>query len=217
MIKERRNAEDEDDLCTFMGIVRQPEEEEIDELGRVIPKPTPAFRRAVRLARRQRRHHNQPQKEFDEEEGNSTDSSLPPSDLQSYRSAMASLTERAGQVLSDVRAEEFRDPGKGRWSAWREQYSDSYVGAWGGLGVVSVWEFWVRLEIVGWDFIKVCLTFVLWYISEPTEHSSGAQNLGQFQMVRRPIRLLPTARRRAWLRRRSRGIYGFHCRHSKDL
>ncbi|KAJ7244984.1 nineteen complex-related protein 2-domain-containing protein [Mycena haematopus] len=155
MIKERRNADDEDDLCTFMGISRESKEEETDELGRVIPKPTPALRRAARLARRQQRHHTEwTQKEYDEEEGYSTDSSLPPSDLQSYRKAMSSLEERAGQVLSDVRAEEFRDPAKGRWSAWREKYGDSYVGAWGGLGVVSVWEFWVRLEILGWDLIK---------------------------------------------------------------
>lgn len=158
MIKDRRNADDEDDFCAFMGIRRELEEEETDELGRVVPKPTPALRRAARLARRQRRHHTEwAQKEYDEEEGYSTDASLPPPDLQSYRQATASLAERARQVLSDVRAEEFRDPGKGRWSAWREQYADSYVGAWGGLGVVSVWEFWVRLEIVGWDCIKVSL------------------------------------------------------------
>jgi GC-rich sequence DNA-binding factor len=156
MIKERRMAEDEDDLCTFMGVARPQEEEETDELGRVVPKPTPALRRAARLARRQRRHQQQmSHKELDDEEGFSTDSTLPPADLSSYRSAMGSLAERTKQVLSDVRAEEFRDPGKGRWNAWREKYADSYVGAWGGLGVVSVWEFWVRLEIVGWDFIKV--------------------------------------------------------------
>ncbi|KAF8171926.1 nineteen complex-related protein 2-domain-containing protein [Mycena galopus ATCC 62051] len=131
MTKQRRNADDEDDVCTFMGISREPEAEETDELGRVVPKPTPALRRAARLARRQRRHHNEwTQKEYDEEEGYSTDSSLPPSDLQSYGKAMASLEERAGKCFL------------------------IYVGAWGGLGVVSVWEFWVRLEIVGWDFIK---------------------------------------------------------------
>ncbi|KAJ7816924.1 nineteen complex-related protein 2-domain-containing protein [Mycena olivaceomarginata] len=111
MIKDRRNADDEDDFCAFMGIRRELEEEETDELGRVVPKPTPALRRAARLAQRTRHY--------------------PPPDLQSYRQAMASLAKRAQQVLSDVRAEEFRDPGKGRWSAWREQYADSYVGAWG--------------------------------------------------------------------------------------
>ncbi|KAJ6621800.1 nineteen complex-related protein 2-domain-containing protein [Mycena sp. CBHHK59/15] len=165
MIKDRRNAEDEDDLSTFMGALPRPEdEEETDELGRVVPKPTPALRRAARLARRQRRHQHHSTQELDEE-GYSTDSSLPPSDMSSYRSAMSSLAERTTQVLSDVRVEEFRDPGKGRWSAWREQYADSYVGAWGGLGVVSVWEFWVRLELLGWDFIEepTSLDSFKWY------------------------------------------------------
>ncbi|KAF7346601.1 GC-rich sequence DNA-binding factor-like protein [Mycena sanguinolenta] len=131
MIKERRNADDEDDLCTFMGIRREPERSE-----------------EQRLARRQRRHHAEwAQKEYDEEEGYSTDSSLPPSDLQSYRKAMASLEERAGQ--------NFEIPAKDRGGVLGvKKYADSYVGAWGGLGVVSVWEFWVRLEIVGWDLIK---------------------------------------------------------------
>ncbi|KAJ7195498.1 nineteen complex-related protein 2-domain-containing protein [Mycena pura] len=151
MIRDRRAADDEDDLCTFLGISRPQAEEETDELGRVVPKLTPALRREARLARHRRRH---PNRQNDDDEGYSTDSSLPPSDVQSYGSAMSSLMERVEQVLSDVRAEEFRDPGKGRWTAWREQYSDSYVGAWGGLGVVSVWEFWARLEFVGRDFIK---------------------------------------------------------------
>ncbi|KAJ7159856.1 nineteen complex-related protein 2-domain-containing protein [Mycena crocata] len=154
MIKDRRNADDEDDVCIFMGVTRLREEEETYELGRVVPKPTPVLRRTARLARHQRRHKSQTQKQLEDEEGFSTDASLPPSDLSSYRSALSSLADRTGQVLSDVRAEEFRDPGKGRWNAWREKYADSYVGAWGGLGVVSVWEFWVRLEIVGWDLIK---------------------------------------------------------------
>ncbi|KAJ7079818.1 nineteen complex-related protein 2-domain-containing protein [Mycena belliarum] len=166
MIKDRRIAEDEDDMCTFMGVTRPQEEEEVDDLGRVVPKPTPALRRAARLARRQRRHQGQPtQKQLDEEEGYSTDATLPPADLSSYQSAIASLAARTEEVLSDVRAAEFRDPGKGRWSAWRAQYADSYVGAWGGLGVVSVWEFWVRLEIVGWDLITAprSLDSFKWY------------------------------------------------------
>ncbi|KAF7288531.1 GC-rich sequence DNA-binding factor-like protein [Mycena chlorophos] len=149
MVNQRRRADDEDDLHTFLGIPRPPVEEETDELGRVIPQATPALRRTARLARHKRRHPND-----DEEEGYSTDASLPAQDRTSYDSAMSALAENAAEVLSDVRAEEFHDPGKGRWSAWREQYAESYVGAWGGLGVVSVWEFWVRLEMVGWDIIK---------------------------------------------------------------
>ncbi|KAF7314405.1 GC-rich sequence DNA-binding factor-like protein [Mycena kentingensis (nom. inval.)] len=149
MIRDRRRRDDEDDLCTFLGVNRPIAAEETDELGRTIPKPTPALRRAARLARHRRHHPN-----GDAEEGYSTDGSMPPEDQQSYKATMASLAEDATKVLADVRAEEFHDPSKGRWAAWREQYAESYVGAWGGLGVVSVWEFWVRLEMVGWDIIK---------------------------------------------------------------
>jgi GC-rich sequence DNA-binding factor len=93
----------------------------------------------------------------EEEEGFSTDSSLPLAEASDYTNALKSLAVRTKDVLADVRAEEFRDPGKGRWSIWREKYADSYVGAWGGLGVVGVWEFWVRLEMVGWDCVEVWL------------------------------------------------------------
>jgi GC-rich sequence DNA-binding factor len=167
MILHRRRAEDEDDLSTFLGPLPtppQPEVEEIDELGRVIPKPSPTLakreRRAACLARRTlRRSRIQPHKQVSDEEGYSTDSSLPPSDASSYRAALSSLAKRTTVVLSDVRAEEFRDPAKGRWKEWKARYRESYVGAWGGLGVVSVWEFWVRLEGVGWDCVEVCRFF----------------------------------------------------------
>jgi len=162
--------DDEDDLIIFLGPlptpVAKPELEDYDELGRLIPKPNAAFarreRRTARLSRRQVRQQRSRKAEL--EEGYSTDSSLPPPDTSAYSSAITSLALRTKEVLADVRADEFRDPGKGRWSAWREKYSDSYIGAWGGLGVVSVWEFWVRLEIVGWDCIEVRRVD----ISEPT-------------------------------------------------
>jgi GC-rich sequence DNA-binding factor len=102
-------------------------------------------RRRVRLEKR---------KAEEDEEGYSTDSSLPPPDEEAYVEAMKNLYSRKKEVLADVRAEEFRDPGKGRWNTWRERYTDSYVNAWGGLGVVGVWEFWARLEMVGWDCIQ---------------------------------------------------------------
>ncbi|TFK40869.1 nineteen complex-related protein 2-domain-containing protein [Crucibulum laeve] len=161
LISQRRHLDDEDDLSTFLGPLPIPtatkeEQEEIDELGRVIPKPNPATerreRRVARLARRQNRLQQRTKAE--DEEGYSTDSSLPPSDASAYSTAIKTLKTKSKEVLADVRAEEFRDPGKGRWSAWREKYADSYVGAWGGLGVVSVWEFWVRLEVVGWDSVE---------------------------------------------------------------
>lgn len=160
IITQRRHAEDEDDLTIALGTLpTQPtaetEAEETDELGRAIPKPNPAaLRRERRDARTRRRQLRKPQK-TEEEEGYSTDASLPALEASDYSTALKSLATRTKDVLADVRAEEFHDPGKGRWHAWREKYADSYVGAWGGLGVVSVWEFWVRLEIVGWDCVEV--------------------------------------------------------------
>ncbi|KAJ7767506.1 hypothetical protein DFH07DRAFT_1058544 [Mycena maculata] len=149
MIRERRKAEDEDDLCIFMGVTRPQEAEKLMSSGA-------SFQKQLLLSAEGRVSHaisdQKTEKDFDDEEGYSTDLSLPPSDVSSYRSAISSLAECAGQVLSDVKAEEIRDPDKEWWTAWREQYAEShYVGAWGGL---SVWEFWVRLEIVGWDFAR---------------------------------------------------------------
>ena len=164
MISKRRRDDDDDDLITFFGplparIETESEMEQTDELERTLSKPNPADeqrqRRESRVTRRQLRLSKRT-KVVEVEEGYSTDSSLAPHDASAYSSALRSLASRKKEVLADVRAEEFRDPGKGKWSVWREKYSDSYVGAWGGLGVVSVWEFWVRLEGVGWNCIEVC-------------------------------------------------------------
>lgn len=167
MVCERRRQDDEDDLSTFLGPLpsaNSTEPEDFDDLGRVIPKPDEAQqrreRRVARTARRQLRSSRQsrrPRGEEMEEEGYSTDSSLAPADDNSYKAALESLATAKSEVLADVGAEDFRDPGKGRWSSWREKYSDSYIGAWGGLGVVSAWEFWMRLESAGWDCIEVVL------------------------------------------------------------
>ncbi|KAF5360932.1 hypothetical protein D9756_004921 [Leucocoprinus leucothites] len=159
IVRQRRLAEDDDDLSSFLGALPEPpdsEPEDVDELGRTIPKPTTtALRRERRITRLERRRIRLAQHKAEEgEEGYSTDSSLPPPDEQAYIEALESLASRKKEVLADVRAEEFRDPGKGRWDIWRERYTDSYVNAWGGLGVVGVWEFWARLEMVGWDCIQ---------------------------------------------------------------
>ena len=169
MVSKRRRQDDEDDLSSFLGQLPKTsstEPEEVDELGRTVPKLDEAQqrreRRVVRTARRQlrssRRVGTEDGKEK-EEEGYSTDSSLAPADANAYKAALQTLATGRKEVLSDVQAEEFREPGKGRWSTWREKYSDSYIGAWGGLGVVNVWEFWMRLESVGWDCIEVFLFF----------------------------------------------------------
>lgn len=155
MITKRRLEDDEDDLATFLGTSpqeKQSQTEEVDELGRVVPQKNPAVmrrqRQADRIARRGRRQIT------NDEEGYSTDSTLPPSDEADYETANAKLSLKIKGILSDVRSDEFRDPSLGvaKWfGQWRYNHSDTYVGAFGGLGMVSAWEFWVRLEIVGWD------------------------------------------------------------------
>lgn len=157
MISKRRTEDDADDLAAIYGalpVVVPTESNGMDDLTSS-PADLCRQRRVARVARRQLRRS---QRQHDrQEEGYSTDSSLLNSDSLAYSDAIKSLTSRAKEILADVKAEEFKDPGKGRWNIWREKYSDSYIGAWGGLGVVSVWEFWVRLECLGWDCIAVSI------------------------------------------------------------
>lgn len=156
VVVDRRRADDEDDLATFHGRQANSNVDDAtpkDEFGRLIPPSVlRRERRAARLARRARRQSKT------EEEGYSTDSSLAPAEQESYEHTSGELIERKADVLADVRAAEFKDPAKSKWwREWREKYADSYVGAWGGLGLVGAWEFWVRLEIVGWDVMEVCV------------------------------------------------------------
>ncbi|KAF9241159.1 GCFC-domain-containing protein [Melanogaster broomeanus] len=173
MIAQRRNADDGDDLAIVFGSVPESSSE-IDELGRVMPKANSVGlrreRRAARVTRRTQRHAGEaPSDTHTRDEGYSTDSSLPQSDALDYQSAIGRLAADAKNILSDVRAAEFRDPNRGlaKWfGEWRERYGDSYTGAWGGLGLVGAWEFWVRLEILGWNPFEVShLDEFSWYSS----------------------------------------------------
>ncbi|KAH8114705.1 nineteen complex-related protein 2-domain-containing protein [Phellopilus nigrolimitatus] len=155
MVAKRRIQDDEDDLSLFLGDLPPSgtnDQEELDELGRVLPRQNPAVARKERRAYRTSRHARHTASQ--EEEGYSTDSSLFPSDEADYQAALSSLHSKVNNVLQDVRSDEFQDPqiGVARWfGGWREKYSDTYTGAFGGLGMVSAWEFWVRLELLGWD------------------------------------------------------------------
>lgn len=178
MISQRRRADDADDLSLFLGALPtppQPDIEEVDELGRTVPRANSAAVRRDRIiaraARRSRRHAvSTAQSQEDAEEGYSTDSSLPPSDKDDYSTALNKLFRSAQDILSDVRAEEFKNPslGLGNWfGKWREKFGDIYSGAWGGLGLVGAWEFWVRLEMVGWNPVdeSKSLDAFRWYSS----------------------------------------------------
>ncbi|GJE88491.1 hypothetical protein PsYK624_045740 [Phanerochaete sordida] len=162
MISQRRRKDDEDDLSIFLGSLPAPavQTSETDELGRVISASSPAAlrreRTAARNARRLRRRAAD-QSRAQEEEGFSTDATLPPSDAADFAMAIEKLLDKAKDVLADVRAKDFREPrqGLGKWfGEWRDKFGDSYTGAWGGLGMVSGWEFWTRLEILGWNPVE---------------------------------------------------------------
>lgn len=175
MIYKRRKEDDEDDVAVLFGLpesqVVPPEDQEYekDELGRDVPRSVAVAtvsRSQRRQARQARRNHRLSRRQSTDppEEGYSTDSSLTPVDQSDYTTALASITTRTSQILSDVKSRAFRDPrlGIGKWFAeWRENYEDVYRGAWGGLGLVSAWEFWGRLEMCGWDPIEVCFSSVL--------------------------------------------------------
>ncbi|CCL98857.1 uncharacterized protein FIBRA_00863 [Fibroporia radiculosa] len=173
MIAQRRKADDEDDLSVFLGTLPQPQtqEEVTDELGRVTSSIDVGVARRERVqargARRMFRRANGRGQE-QEEEGYSTDSSLSLSDAANYKSAKSQLAKDAKELMSDVKAEEFRNPsrGLGKWfGEWRSRFGDSYTGAWGGLGMVSAWEFWVRLEMLGWSPLEDSRTLdsYTWY------------------------------------------------------
>lgn len=164
IIARRRQADNQDDLFLIFGslLATADQSEEVDDLGRVLPRAnTPIIRcerEAARIARRLRREREREIRAIrtqpDREEGYSTDSSLPPSEAMDYRSAMERIANDGHDLLSDVRAAEFRDPSLGlaKWfGGWRRRFGDSYTGAWGGLGLVGAWEFWVRLELLGWN------------------------------------------------------------------
>ncbi|KAL0570505.1 hypothetical protein V5O48_011451 [Marasmius crinis-equi] len=189
MVNKRRRQDDDDDLSTFLGPLPIENKvpvtsEETDELGRAIPKPDPTTQKRQRRADRLARY--QSQRTEAEEEGFATDSDLPLQDEEAYQNAIQSVMKRTKDVLADVKAKEFLDPGKGQWTAWREKYADSYFGAWGGLGVVSVWEFWARLEAVGWDPIAEpkSLDSFRWYqglhdYCRPGDPADESREIGQ--------------------------------------
>ncbi|KII90784.1 hypothetical protein PLICRDRAFT_52485 [Plicaturopsis crispa FD-325 SS-3] len=186
MIAARRKGDDEDDLSIFLGslpVEAQHDGDDVDEMGRAAPRSNPlAARRDRRRARQARR------KPTNADEGYSTDSSLPPSDAADYKTAIGRLSADAAAVISDVRAEEFRNPsaGLGKWfDEWRQRFGESYTGAWGGLGLVGAWEFWVRLEILGWNPLEDSRTLdsFSWYsslheYSRPRVDDDGEPELG---------------------------------------
>ncbi|EJD50811.1 hypothetical protein AURDEDRAFT_143230 [Auricularia subglabra TFB-10046 SS5] len=156
MITKRREEDDLDDLALFLGVaaleaIQQPTPAQD---GEAPPPITPTQRGERRLARAMRRQgRRQRGVQQADEDGYSTDASLPGAEAADFADALGDLETRRGAVLADVQAPEFRDPQKGlavRFGEWRARFAESYNAAFGGLGMVNSWEFWARLEIVGW-------------------------------------------------------------------
>ena len=156
MITKRRRRDDEDDLDTVFGTPPTYVEEDLDNFGRpMLPTLAKELRTTARESRRARRERR-PRYQL-REDGFSTDSSLPPDDKTDYDEAVKQVVIKGKNILGDVKAKDFRNPtlGLAKWfGEWREKFGESYVGAWGGLGMVGAWEFWTRLEILGWDPIR---------------------------------------------------------------
>ncbi|KAE9393867.1 hypothetical protein BT96DRAFT_967114 [Gymnopus androsaceus JB14] len=159
LVNKRRLQDMEDDLSTFMGplpVVQEDVPKEFDEFGRAVRREDPIASRRERQGHHSIRYqqYREAQGKTVDDDGYWTDSNLPLPDEAAYQDAVASIATRTHDILADVKSKEFLDPAKGRWGMWRGRYEDTYVAAFGGLGVVSAWEFWARLELVGWDCIQ---------------------------------------------------------------
>ena len=194
MITSRRRTDDADDLALIFGDIpssSMDEPEEIDEFGRPLPKINSTVlrreRQAAREARRSRRKARLSRiQDIDADDGYSTDSSLPPSDAKDYGTAINELIADGKDVLSDVHAIAFQDPsqGLGKWfGEWRSQYRDTYTNAWGGIGLVSAWEFWVRLEMLGWNALEVICCFIWPFCCPDHVFGLGSQRIGHVRLV----------------------------------
>lgn len=170
IINRRRGDDDEDDISLFLHLPapRPLESESQDEFGRTLlggpHSPAREARRSARLARSTASDHKSSSApkialSVDDESGYATDGNLMPADLEDFNFAQEKFSYRVTSLLDDVKSAEFRDPSLGlavRFAEWREQWSESYGGAWGGLGMVGAWEFWARLEMLDWNPVEVC-------------------------------------------------------------
>ena len=83
---------------------------------------------------------------------------LAPAEQHDYDIAKRGVKDDVKRIFEDVRAPDFKDPSTvlmEKFGEWRKQFGDDYLRAWAPLGMVSVWEFWVRVEMVGWDALRV--------------------------------------------------------------
>jgi hypothetical protein len=132
-----------------------------------------------------------------EDAGDSTDASLPPSDAWDFEEAIQKLRAKVKALFDDVKAKEFRDPKHGIavwFGEWRTKYEDSWKNAWGGMGLVQAWEFWARVEMVGWIPLDARTTYLTRVVAVTDFSPTDTAASGRICMVFRSARLLETDR-----------------------
>ncbi|GAA6064227.1 hypothetical protein JCM10212_000374 [Sporobolomyces blumeae] len=175
----RRYADDSDDVSQFTGMPtpidfklaadkklegdqdRMDRERVAEEERDLDPR---SVARSTRRAERERRWRERsprttrPSATFIDDPGYDSDTSLTPGDQSDLSDAVSSLREQLGGLFSDVTQDEFRDPNleiRRRFEEWRKGYREEYEAMFAGLGLVGVWEFWARVEMVGWNPFEI--------------------------------------------------------------
>ena len=164
--------------------------DQVDELGRTIPSntgPQAPVRRERRAARSQRHARRAKLRgaisSEMEDAGDSTDASLLPSDAWDFEEAIQKLRAKVKALFDDVKAKEFRDPKHGIavwFGEWRSKYEDSWKNAWGGMGLVQAWEFWARVEMVGWIPLDARTTYLTRVVVSLTSRRQTPPRLEEF-------------------------------------
>lgn len=182
LIEIRRYKDDSDDVASFTGaqipcewtvtgkaansdtdvmdVDGQQTQRDMDEFGRSRSEASELSPRSlVRRTRREERVRRRQRRSIGTvEDGMETEDDLHTSDSTDLRTASEALIADSQAIFSDVKAEEFKDPEMGvrpRFDEWLKQYPEDYANAFGGLGMVEVWEFWARCEMASWNPFNV--------------------------------------------------------------
>ncbi|PWN90132.1 hypothetical protein FA10DRAFT_266632 [Acaromyces ingoldii] len=172
MTQRIRARDAEDELSLFFGVPSRSllpgnsklsEEEQSDNASEIsrLPQEEGDASSPIRISRREKAAARG-EKGYD----------LEASDFAAFAIARQDLERRLKQLFDDVKAAEFLDPAAeitresdgrkalhpaslaARFMHWRKRYPDDYAGAWGGLALSGVWEFWARKQCCLWDIFR---------------------------------------------------------------
>lgn len=164
-----------DDLALFHGVVSR---NVLPWMQNKLPNEDGDALSETRVIRRQERS-SAPTEVLDE---------LKADDAAAFDRARNDIVRRLEDLFRQVQAPEFREPAAriekeagqhatlhpsslvARFHRWRRLYPEEYSNAWGGLTLASVWDFWIRKEMCGWDMLRLheqrpgSLDEFVWYI-----------------------------------------------------